>query len=399
MSGLDQIADFLHQRYGFAQTESLLGPLMQAVEKRRRETGRESDRDYFDLLSGSPAECSLLIHEIIVPETFFFRYPESFEALTEWVGALERRPLRILSFACSTGEEPYSIAMALLQKGWPARDFHIEARDLNESSIARAQRGVYTANSFRTGRSEWQERFFEAHEAHWEVLPSIRSAVSFERANLLAMEDVAAWDVIFCRNVLIYFSDRQQRSAIARLRTALADDGILFVGPAEPPLLLQQGWSSSPYSMSFSCLKASPAAGTRVSGPKAPVLRYEAPRIKPVTPPVLPQPIPVSQPVEAPPPLERARDLADLGRTEEAQSLLRGIIRENPEALDAHLLMGLIAESAGQATEAEASYRRVLFIDPSHREALQHMSLLLRGQGRHQAADRLRRRASQHASP
>lgn len=394
MSGLEHVADFLHQRYGFAQTESLLGPLTQAVEKRRRETGRDSDRDYFALLSGSPAECSLLIHEIIVPETFFFRYPESFAALTEWVGAIERRPLRILSFACSTGEEPYSIAMALLQKGWSPRDFHIEARDLNEASIARAKRGLYTANSFRTGRSEWQERFFEAHEAHWEVLPSLKSAVSFERANLLALEDVTAWDVIFCRNVLIYFSDRQQRSAIARLRTALADDGILFVGPAEPPLLLQQGWSSSPYAMSFSCLKV-----FNTAVPKAPALRYEAPKIKPVALPVVPKAVPASEPVEVQPPLERARDLADLGRTEEAQGLLRGIIRENPEALDAHLLMGLIAESAGQVAEAEASYRRVLFIDPSHREALQHMSLLLRGQGRHQAADQLSRRASQHASP
>lgn len=398
MTVFDQMAELVHERCGFAPTQPLMASLRRAAAHHCVEMGGISYEDYLALLMVSPEELASLIRELIVPETFFFRYPESFAALVAWVRQ-RGRPLRVLSLACSTGEEAYTIAITLLEENLALTDFVVEGWDLNPHSIEVAKKGLYAGNSFRADPGEWRDRYFVRRTGGWQARTPLREAVQFKQANLLEVTDHARWDVIFCRNVLIYFSSDQQRKAGALLDRALIEEGVLFLGPAEPPIFLDMDWMSAPYPMSFACVRkprsqpvvASTPARSRATVPK------KTPIVSP-TPLLAKKSAPVAVPKEAPilAPLDRARLLADEGRLREAHQLLTELLRKEPEGTEANLLMGVVEEALGHVSAAESHYRRVLFLNPSHLEALQHMKLLLRNQGREQAAERLGRRVARH---
>lgn len=397
MTVFDQMAELVHERCGFAPTPPLMASLRRAAAHHCVEMGGIAYEDYLSLLRVSPEELATLVRELIVPETFFFRYPESFTALTAWVRQ-RGRPLRILSLACSTGEEPYSIAITLMEEQLAPTDFVVEGWDLNPHSVEVAKKGFYSANSFRTDPGDWRERYFLRKTGGWLARTALRDAVQFKQANLLEVTDHARWDVIFCRNVLIYFSPEQQRKASVTLNRALVEEGILFLGPAEPPIFMEQDWMPAPYSMSFACVRKFRAHRDQPPTPSRP--RPTLPKKATAAAPPAPAPVKRAAPApkEAPPllPLERARLLADEGRLDDARQQLTKILRTKPEDIDANLLMGIVEEALGQASAAENHYRRVLFLNPSHLEALQHMKLLLRAQGREQAAERLGQRAARH---
>jgi len=171
--------------------------------------------------------------------------------------------------------------------------------------------------------------------------------------------------------------------------------GIIFVGPAEPPLFIDAGWAPSGYPMSFSCFRRearmtrSPERGNVLPRPLA----------KPK-----PRPLPEPKPGAAPAPvrpavsLEEAKNLADAGRLDEAQSMLSAALQADPGQAEAHFLQGVVEEARGHLDLAEANYRRAIYLAPSHAEALQHMALLLKAQGRSQAASHLHRRAARHTA-
>jgi len=405
MIALDEIAELVQERCGFAPAPALLTTLRRAVTHRCVEMGGISTDDYLALLRVSAEEFSVLARELIIPETFFFRYPESFVALQTWVRNHKRRPLRILSAACSTGEETYTIAMALLSEGLSPADFVVQGWDLSPASVATAREGYYSLNSFRSGSMEWREQFFVQKNAGWQARPSLRDAVSFKAANLLEVNDHEAWDVIFCRNALIYFSPEQQRKVVHRLDRALAAGGILFLGPAEPPLFLEHNWVSAKYPMGFACVRRIPGK-VRVEKASLPGAKVRSSNpAKPINPAVLVLgPTVKGAAADVPPlslsPLEQAQAFADEGQLDQAQTVLSEVLRKESGHVEANFLMGVVEEAMGHLGAAESCYRRVLFLMPSHLEALQHMKLLLRIQGREQAAERLGQRAARyHTSP
>ncbi len=361
--------------------------MIKAIE--RRHASGNSLEEYFDKLVSSPLELRSLLEDFVVPETFFFRYEESFRTLVQWARGRKKRPLRILSAACSTGEEPYSIAFSLLEAGWKPRDFQIEAFDLSENAVEAARAGVFRSNSFRGEIGPWRERFFEPAAAAWKVRSQYNDLVDFRRSNLLLMEDVACWDAIFCRNVMIYFDDPSRRRVSDLLHRALKPDGMLFLGPAEPAAMSVYGWRATGLEMSFTVQASSdPAMAPAVIKPKPITL---APRRRAVghsAPPFTPE---ASVPE---PGVEDARKLADQGRLVEARDILRRFLAGNSEDAGGRFLLGLIEESLGNAAEAETQYRQTLYLEPGHQEAMHHMALLLRKQGRTDAAGRFERRVS-----
>ena len=182
---------------------------------------------------GSAPEWRALIQALTVTETYFFRNPAQFAALRD---AARRdspdRPLNILSAGCASGEEPYSIAMSLAD--CPAA---IAAIDVNGAMLARAAIGRYSAWSLRETAPDRRARHFTASGNEFVLDPALRRAVSFEERNLAA-EDAAFWrpgafDVVFCRNVLMYFAPVIARQAIARIARSLNPGGLLFLGHAE----------------------------------------------------------------------------------------------------------------------------------------------------------------------
>jgi chemotaxis protein methyltransferase CheR len=187
-----------------------------------------------------------IIDAITTQETLFFRDDSPFEALRyrvlpDLIDAKNRtrcpKRLRFWSAACSTGQEPYSIAMALCEMipdilSW---DVTIMGTDISNSAIRQASRGHYGKYEIQRGmKPQLLARYFTEEQGGWKVKDHLRSLVMFERRNLLEpFADVGTFDVIFCRNVAIYFDAPARRSLFHRLAERLAPDGHLFTGSAE----------------------------------------------------------------------------------------------------------------------------------------------------------------------
>ena len=207
----------------------------------------DGPRAYLDRLRyGSQAEAELdaLLDRITNPETYFFREPEQLAAFTEEVlpewetTAPEGRPLRVWSAGCATGEEPFTLAMLLEEKSlYARRPVDIFGSDLSSGSLARARAGIYRENSFRQTSGDRKERYFLAQgSGRYQIKEEIRDRVSFGRINLIDSRRLATlppFDVIFCRNVLIYLDDVSKRNVVASLYQQLVPGGYLFLGRVE----------------------------------------------------------------------------------------------------------------------------------------------------------------------
>ncbi len=187
MSDDSRFFSFLKERIGLDVT-SVGEAIIERALRQRAASAKCPDSDaYWQLLVTSPQEQQALIEAVIVPETWFFRYPESFATLgrlaRERITTLDgARPLRILSLPCSTGEEPYSIAMALIDAGIGVRQFKVDAIDISPVSIARAKHGVYGKNSFRGSDLSFRERFFTPVGESFEISDLVRGCIDFQPA-------------------------------------------------------------------------------------------------------------------------------------------------------------------------------------------------------------------------
>ena len=264
MSSDQRFFDFLKERIGLDVTS--VGPAIIERALRQRTTLSQAAHadEYWQLLQGSRDEQQALIEAVIVPETWFFRYPESFATL----GKLARnrlaelnnmRALRILSLPCSTGEEPYSIAMALLDAGLKPHQFKVDGMDVSPLSVEKARRALYGKNSFRGQDLDFRERHFTRTGENYSVRQSVRECVTFGQANLLGddfPQSRGGYDFIFCRNLLIYFDRVSQQRDFQRLNSLLTPGGTLFVGPGEFPLAMENGFSGLNLAMAFACRRA-----------------------------------------------------------------------------------------------------------------------------------------------
>ena len=390
---------------------SSIGPsaIERAVRERSSACNLHDEHAYLEHVSRSQPELQELIDAVVVPETWFFRDPEAFRALSrtalhDWLPSHPEGVFRVLSLPCSTGEEPYSAAMALLDAGFPQQRFQIDAVDISARAIAQAELGVYGKNSFRSAQLTFRDRHFERRDAYYRIGGEVRAPVSFQRGNLLFggwQPSANEYDAIFCRNLLIYFDRPTQVRAIAVLRQLLAGHALLLVGPSEAGLFLEHRFVSAGIPMSFAFRKSRPRAATtwpvrpaRARSQAQPPLRAAKP-----APPARPSPAPAA----APPPTPHAREpesrldaamrLADLGRIAEAGALCKQELDARGPSAQLHFLWGLVRSADGMRAEAVEHYRKALFLDRHHRDAMIHLALLLEQQGDPAGAELLRDRA------
>jgi chemotaxis protein methyltransferase CheR len=186
-------------------------------------------------------ELDALAADLTVGETYFFRNIEQFNALREvvlphCVRARGAQPVQILSAACSTGEEPYTIAMVLREHASEAARASITAVDVNAASLDKAERARYSPWALRETPPEMRDRWFTPEGRNFALATEIRSAVSFRQENLVAgttLWQPETYDVIFCRNVMMYFSTEHMRAVVGRIARSLVPGGYLFLGHAE----------------------------------------------------------------------------------------------------------------------------------------------------------------------
>jgi chemotaxis protein methyltransferase CheR len=191
--------------------------------------------------AGQPEALEVLAEHAVVGETSLWRHAEGLVALAG-VLAATARPLRIWSAGCATGEEPYSLAMALLDAGRDREEDRILGTDVSARALARARAGVYGARATRNLPPALAARWFHPAGPGARVDPRLERLVRFERHNLLEPPPQRDCDAVVCRNVLIYFDPGVAAAALLRLAEAVAPGGLLLLGPVELPLARGLAW-------------------------------------------------------------------------------------------------------------------------------------------------------------
>jgi chemotaxis protein methyltransferase WspC len=413
--GLAGVEDLLKASMGLSAMSIGSTAVARAVQQRQSVCHLGDLPAYEEHLRLSQTELQALIEAVVVPETWFFRDRHAFSSLCrlmneEWLPAHTDRVLSVLSLPCSTGEEPYSIAMALLDANIPAVRFRIDAVDISGHNIAQGVRGVYGRNSFRGAELGFRDRHFDATTDGYRVRETVRQRVHFQQGNLFAADFLPGegiYDVIFCRNVLIYFDRPTQDRALGVLNRLLNAGGVLYVAPAETALPASHRMISTNEPMAFAFRKAGlvpPAAKRTAAHPitllvpvrgvrPADPVRQAASRVSVRRAVPGPSPPAASSVDPTEDDLDQATRFADEGHFVEAANCCEGHLRRSGPSVRAFHLMGLVREATGNHEEAQAYYRKALYLDPNHYETQIQLALLMEKQGDTAGAQVLQNRA------
>jgi chemotaxis protein methyltransferase CheR len=240
------LRDAIYKRSGMWFADSSKYLLQKRLSPRAKELNFDSFQKYFYFLQYDPrsdAEYDQIYDLVTTNETYFFREPAQLTAFVEEIipDLLSRKPvkkIRIWSAGCSSGEEPYSIAMLLSEAGWYEHAaFEIFASDINQQVLARARKGQYRENAFRATDPMVRDRYFSREaDASWRIRDEIRNRVQFGRLNLYDEARVSLLghlDLVFCRNVIIYFDDASKRVVVSNFYNRLIEGGYLLLGHSE----------------------------------------------------------------------------------------------------------------------------------------------------------------------
>jgi chemotaxis protein methyltransferase CheR len=247
---LVSIRDLIYQVAGIFHPDNKLSLLQDRCRRRMTEVKAATLREYFECLTIRPirqAELTALLNEITIGETCFFRNQAQLDAfrrvvipkIIEAKADLPIRRLRIWSAGCSTGEEPYTLRMVLLEEAADRlKDWNIEilATDLNERSLAHAKQAVYGSHSTRNLTPSYKERYFLPYGDQLQVCNRVRANINFTRLNLSddsRMTFMKSLDAVFCCNVLIYFDLTSKSRVVQHFFANLLPHGYLFLGQSE----------------------------------------------------------------------------------------------------------------------------------------------------------------------
>ncbi|RAU21616.1 chemotaxis protein [Paramagnetospirillum kuznetsovii] len=400
--------------------------LAQILSARMAEAGADDCAGYFARLTSDSHEMDALVAELTIGETYFFRHKEQFDALRDLIlpDVIERnrqlKRLRIWSAGCATGPEPYSIAI-MLEREFGARisDWHVTilGTDINQKFLARAREGRYDTWAFRTMSDDIRDACFTKHGNQWQINASFKRFVKFQYHNLITskfpsiIDNIAGFDIIICRNVIIYFSAETIAGLIPCFRETLSDKGWLVMGHAEPNQELFKDFQTvnvdgavlyqrvDGYSAQMSPLPASSDVAPMPKSPSAMLPKLAAmdtgrlapartqrgaappprpplrPPLRPGTATVAKPPTPVVPPVDGG--VVRIRELADQGQWEAAAAACDALLARTPMDAWAHFYRAMIFEQVGQAEDCEKALRRAIYLDRKMVLPHYHLGLFL----------------------
>ncbi len=387
---LDAIRRLAEERLGLDAGSLGTSVFEKAVTDRCRATGMADARAYAEHLQRDPDEFSALAEHLVVGETWFYRGGRLFEFLARRAESIVARgqTFRALCLPCSSGEEPYSLAIALLEANLNS-NWEIDAIDVSPRAIAAALRAEYRDFSFRQCPAWVRGRYFQATATCWELSRAVRERVRFRIGNVLdePPANPARYDLILCRNLLIYLTPDARRRAMDHLMQMLAPDGLIGVGHAEPSVFA--GRSFEPVGPSEYVLFG------RATETVKPIPRFEPPLPAPISSPkpaapFVAKPIRVEPPKVEAPSLARARQLADSGHLAAATAECQGVLASAGPSAEAYVLLGVIHQASGETAPAADAFRRALYLDPHHAGALAHSMLLSEAAGRTDQAESFR---------
>lgn len=379
--------------------------LAEKVWERAKACGFHTCEKYLHHIRFDPqgkSEIVSLIDHLTINETYFFRNGPQFTALKDFIlpGLIEKKRsesnlgmIKIWSAGCSTGDEPYSLAI-LLREALPdpkGMVLSILATDINRTVLEKAAGGVYGQRSVQEVPAHILHRHFTRSGSHYRLKDDIRNMVQFHHHNLvsdpytlLGMQGV---DIIFCRNVIIYFNAETIKGVIAQFRDCLQPEGYLFMGHAEALWEVTKDFKAVEFPQTFLYRKV--PAGTALRP-----LPEAAPSPPPILlPNVLPQDqrpkVPEWQPAFAPSldeMMSEATALANRGEYRQAMKTLKYVVARDNLHTAGHYLLGVLFAKEKQYDQAVEEFRRLLFIDDRVSVAYFHLGDLYRFLGKRKEA-------------
>ncbi len=238
------IRDYIYDNSGIYITDSKKYLIENRLSRIIQEKKLQSFEDYLKLIkfSSNGNELTRLFDAVTTNETYFFREPQQLTVFAEGIlsKVLEQKKggkkLKIWSAACSTGEEPYTLSMMLMEKRLLPDKFEIYASDLSEGVLASAKRAVYNSYSVRNIQEPYMKKYFSNSGQSYTLNDSVKNTVKFMKVNLIDNRNMASlrgMDIIFCRNVLIYFDTKAKQKVVSNLYDSLNPGGYLFIGQSE----------------------------------------------------------------------------------------------------------------------------------------------------------------------
>lgn len=366
MNPLQEIEGLLKQGIGLDPTALGRVIIERSVNDRAGATAMQGWSAYLEHLLTAEDELQCLADLLVAPESCFFRDRPAFDALGRlavqcWLTAAHGEHLRLLSVGCGSGEEPYSMAMELLESGFPAERIRIDAVDASGAAISRARCGVYPRTAFRGSDLCYAERYFKPVPEGLKLDAQVRQTVTYFRGNVLSdsfLSGRGEYDFIVCRDLLCYFDGPSQTRVIQVLHQALNRNGVFFVGPTEAGLLNKPDFVSVDIPNANAFLKA----GKRRVKVAAQTARHL--RTKVLTP------VPASQSAGANREIRSALDLAarlaERSQWADVLRLCEAHIREHGESAQALYLLGRVRDAKGELEPARELYRRALSLNSEH---------------------------------
>jgi chemotaxis protein methyltransferase CheR len=399
---IERVAGLTLERGGMSVT------LERHVAERMRVLGLRRVEDYIALAAIGGPEQRLLIEALTVRHTWFFRDPEQLQVITKLLVAATCDPISIWVAGCATGEEAYTLAMIGRQA---ARNLRILATDVNESALAFARRGVYSAGSAESV-PERDRHWLSPSDDGFIVDPRLRSTVTFERHNLVDLPPRGDWDLVICRNVLIYFAPTPYARVFERFALALREGGSLVLGAGEivlkPPagfelvpmgkrlVLRRSGAASRPppssapttppisFSPAARAPAATPGALPVVSRPGAPTTPGAAPaQAAPAAPE---RPRPSGRDDELVATLGRGHALLECGEIGAAIAVYTELSKRHPSIAEVWLFLGIACHVASDFEGAVNALRASRCLDPGLWPAVFFSWRALARTGRHAEA-------------
>ncbi len=260
---LPAVVSLLEKRIGLAAGAVGTELIARVVRRHMGESGISSEDEYVGGLEKSGELWESLVEALVIPETWFFRNRQSFSFLSafarsEWLDKPREGVVRVLSCPCATGEEPYSIAMTLLDAGMPPGSFLVDGFDISNPLLEKARAGVYGPESFRGSDLAFRDRHFDAEPGGFRLRPSVMEPVRFCKTNILDVGvslEHGVYDAVFCRNLLIYLTPSAKRRVVRVLERMLDKEGVVFVGHIEHEVFSEFGFERIRRPGVFACRK------------------------------------------------------------------------------------------------------------------------------------------------
>jgi chemotaxis protein methyltransferase CheR len=400
-SELLRFRDYVQRHSGIFLEAERADSLRTSLISRAAQLGCASFENYYRLLKSDDAEFKELLNLVTINETSFFRFPAQFDVFANSVvpEVLASKPgpsgvLRVWSAGCSSGEEPYSIGMKLLDAGVAERGFkpQVVGTDISTVALDVARTGVYPLRSLVGLPAETRNQYFEQVADGYCVNDSVRDAVELSYHNLVKepypIQLTGNWDVIFCRNVTIYFRLESTRRVLHRFFESLNPGGYLFIGHSETLAAVSDEFEPVEIDGVFLYRKPKPR---RIFGLEHSETRHAGRTSRPAHPPPASKPAAeraprgegtdvgsgAESPLEAH--LRTAHACADAGDFTSAIAACRRALNENPLSAAARYILGVIYQRLDEPSRAIQEFQRAVCVNPDFVLAYFNLASLYRG--------------------